>query len=629
MSGIAGIIRFDGAIADPALLQQMTSALGHRGPDGIGHWTQGMAALGHCMLHTTPESLDEAQPLAGDDGGLVLVMDGRVDNREELRAELAGRGVVPRGRSDAALVLCAYDTWGRRCPQHIEGDFAFVIWDAHRRQVFCARDRSGNKPFIWHWDGRTFAFASEAHAVLALPWVRREFNEGMLAEYLGNEWYSKDETFWKGVMRLPGAHCMDVQGTGVRVERYWEPDLFAERPYTREEDHIEHYRALFSSIVGRLSRSHLPAAFEVSGGLDSSAILAMATSLQRAGNLAAPGIEGYTLDFTGDSDADEMAYARSVGKHLGVRIHEVPPSHRPLEWYRDLARHDGEFPGYPNGAMALELRERAREAGCRVLLAGGGGDEWLGLGRPGYYYAEELAAGNWRAALACARADAGTLGAAAAGRWFLRSGAVPLLPEAVKEIGRRARAIMSTSNAGTVSPRQNWLAPELRKVLDERREQYQPRRKPQVHHRTQRLQLLALHDAYGAIAREAEERSAARQGLELRLPFSDSRIIQFAFSSPERLRSLGRTTKRFHRLAMQDLLPATVLTRTTKADFMGTFRRQIDDCEPELAAITGAGRRGWVDPGVANSYLQGRRQPGLAGWVEWRIWSLVGCDALV
>jgi asparagine synthase (glutamine-hydrolysing) len=629
VSGIAGIIRFDGASADPALLQQMTSALGHRGPDGISHWTQRMAALGHCMLRTTPESLDEAQPLASDDGGLVLVMDGRVDNREELRAELAGRGVVPRGRSDAALILCAYDTWERRCPEHIEGDFAFVIWDARRRQAFCARDRSGNKPFIYHWDGRTFAFASEAHAILALPWVRREFNEGMLAEYLGNEWYSKDETFWKGVMRLPGAHRMDVQAAGVRVERYWEPDLFAERPYTREEDHIEHYRALFSSIVGRLSRSHLPAAFEVSGGLDSSAILAMATSLRRAGNLAAPGIEGYTLDFTGDPDADEMAYARSVGEHLGIRIHEVPPSHRPLEWYRDLARHDGEFPGYPNGTMALELRERAREAGCRVLLAGEGGDEWLGLGRPGYYYAEELAASNWRAALACARADAGTLGAAAAGRWFLRSGVVPLLPEAVKEVGRRARTIMSTSNAVTMSPRQDWLAPALRKVLDERREQCQPRRNPHVHHRTQRLQLLAFHDAYGAIAREAEERSAARQGLELRLPFSDSRIIQFAFSSPERLRSLGRTTKRFHRLAMQDLLPATVLTRTTKADFMGTFRRQIDECEPELAAITGAGRRGWVDPGVANSYLQGRRQPGLAGWVEWRIWSLVGCDALV
>src|SRR5512143_363122 len=157
MSGIAGIIRFDGAPVEPGLVEKMTSAMSHRGPDGIRHWVRGSVALGQCMLRTTPESLEEEQPLANEDESLVLVMDGRVDNWEELRAELLKRGAVLRTRADAELVLRAYETWGRDCLAHIDGDFALVIWDARNRTALCARDRMGNKPFHYHWNGRTFA----------------------------------------------------------------------------------------------------------------------------------------------------------------------------------------------------------------------------------------------------------------------------------------------------------------------------------------------------------------------------------------------------------------------------------------------------------------------------------------
>jgi asparagine synthase (glutamine-hydrolysing) len=620
VSGIAGIIRFDGAPADLALVETMTSAMPWRGPDGIRHWTRGTVALGQCLLRTTPESFEERQPLANEDGTLVLVMDGRVDNRVELRSELSGRGARLRDRSDAELVLRSYQVWGGDCPSHIDGDFAIAIWDAHSQTAFCARDRSGNKPFTYHWDGKTLAFASELRAILALPWVRRELNEGMLAEFLGNAWHSRDETFWKGVMRLPGAHRMEVSAAGPRAERYWEPDLFAALPCASEGDYVEHYRDLFDGVVRRMSRSHAPVAVEVSGGLDSSAVFAVAASLHRNGKLPAPAVEGYTLDFSGDPDADEMDYARAVGGHLGTPIREVAPAHRPLEWYRQWARQYGEFPGYPNGTMALGLRDAATADGCRVLLAGEGGDEWLGLGRPGDYYAEEIAAWNWRAVMACAREDARTLGARPTARWMLRSGVVPLLPEPVRSLVRRLR--------GTASRRGDWLTPHLRAVLEERRAKHHDNQPAHVHHRSQRQQLMAFHDAYAALAREAEERSTARQGLELRLPFYDPQIIQFAFSTPERMRSLGRTTKRFHRRAMAGVLPDLVRQRTTKADFMNTFRRQLAECEPELAAAIA--RRGeWVDPERAAAFAAARREPALAGWVEWRLWTLMGCDELL
>jgi asparagine synthetase B (glutamine-hydrolysing) len=132
-----------------------------------------------------------------------------------------------------------------------------------------------------------------------------------------------------------------------------------------------------------------------------------------------------------------------------------------------------------------------------------------------------------------------------------------------------------------------------------------------------------------AIARESEERSMARQGLELRLPFYDPAIIQFAMSTPERLRSLGRTTKRFHRSAMRDTLPESVRARTTKADFMNTFRKQLDECDTELRFGVAQRRKDWVRPEAAAALIEHRREPSLAGWAEWRIWSLAGCDALI
>lgn len=228
MSGIAGIIRFDGAPVEPGLIEKMTVAMPYRGPDGINHWVKGQVALGQCMLRTTPESLEEHQPLTNEDESLVLVMDGRVDNWEELRRELLGRGAVLRTRADAELVLRAYESWGRDCLPHIDGDFALVIWDARRQEAFCARDRMGNKPFNYHWDGKTLVFASELHAILDLPWVKHEPNEGMLAEFLAAEWYSRDETLWRGISRLVAAHRMVVARAGPQLEQYWEPDLLGD-----------------------------------------------------------------------------------------------------------------------------------------------------------------------------------------------------------------------------------------------------------------------------------------------------------------------------------------------------------------------------------------------------------------
>ena len=251
MSGIAGIVRFDGGPTEPALVERMTAAMSFRGPDGIRHRVEGAVALGHCLLRTTPESLDEAQPLASDDGRVLLVLDGRVADPVELRRELEGRGVRLRDRSDAELVLRAYELWGPDCLRRFDGDFAFFAWDARSRTALCARDRMGNRPFHYHWRDGVFAFASDLRALHALPWVKRELNEGFLAEALADEWLSREETFWTGIVRLVAAHRMVVGANGSTPERYWSPDLEAPLPARKESDLAEAYLVILTEEVRR------------------------------------------------------------------------------------------------------------------------------------------------------------------------------------------------------------------------------------------------------------------------------------------------------------------------------------------------------------------------------------------
>lgn len=621
MSGIAGIIHFDGAPVEPGQVEAMTSAMDYRGPDGIHHWVKGSVALGQCMLRTTPESLEETQPLANEDESLVLVMDGRVDNWEELRKELLGRGARLRTRADAELVLRAYEIWGQECLARIDGDFALAIWDARRQKLFCARDRMGNKPFNYHWDGKTLAFASELHPILALPWVREEPNDGMLAEMLAWEYHSRDETLWQGVMRLVAAHRMVVDKSGPHPEQYWAPDLWATLPYTKDEDYIEHYRELFADAVRRMSRSHQPLACEVSGGLDSSAVFCMAEHLRRTNQLLAPGIEGYTLAFTDDNDANELDFAWAVGDYLGVQIHEIAPTIPPLDWYAESARTTREFPGFPNGSMGIDLRKQAASRGSRVMFTGEWGDALLQGSRA--YYAEELRQHNWHALYDSYRTDVAVAGSKRAAGWFLRYGVLPLLPRAFQQgLRRLVRKVRGRESSDVLY----WLSFTMRKDLQLRREKYRPLQPAQVRRLSQHDLLDMLYSAFGSLVMERLERQNAHAGLEIRHPLGDHRIVQHAFSTPERLRLRGDRSKYIHVQAMRDLMPQAILDRKTKAEFSVVFRGHLDGMQDVLTGSLPKERSGWVSQaGMKKLYRVFQATPN-TGWPLWVLWGIHGCD---
>lgn len=277
MSGIAGIIHFDGAPVEPGLVKKMTAAMSCRGPDGIHHWIKGSVALGHCMLHTTPESLEVMQPLTNENDSLVLVMDGWVDNGEELRKELLGRRVVLRNLSDAELILKAYETWGEACPNKIIGEYVFFIWDSKHKSLFGARDAIGTRHFYYYAGKGWFAFASEINGLLEHEHIDQQLNESRLLDYLVVHYDRDDEigTFYEDIYRLPAGHAMSISSRGIKTWRYWNPENLPQNHYSSLDECAEAFLEQFSIAVKCRLRSVGPVGAMLSGGLDSSSIVGL------------------------------------------------------------------------------------------------------------------------------------------------------------------------------------------------------------------------------------------------------------------------------------------------------------------------------------------------------------------
>lgn len=620
MSGIAGIVRFDGHPPETARLESMLAGMGRRGPDGIGRWSGGSVALGHLMMHTTPESLSEQQPLASADGELVLVGDGRIDNREELSASLSHSGARPLDATDAALFLAAYESWGDDFPRRIEGDFALAIWDARRRAAICVRDRIGAKPFLYHWDGRRFAFASEVRPIVDLPWVDEELNEATVAQFLMSDIRSFEGTFWRGVRRLPPALRMIVTAEGLRSEFYWKVDLGRRLRYRRDEDYVDHYRSLLGDVVRRMSRSHRPLAFEVSGGLDSSALFAVADEAEREGRLQAPGMDAYTLKFDEDSPANELGHARAVAAQLGRPLHEIDPVREPLDWYFAEAARFADFPGYPNGVMHHGLWKTAAEK-SRTLISGLGGDEIL-LGSP-QRYLDLLTRGEFGDLPRLLRTDLRELGLATTGSRLLHGGVRPMLP-------RSLRAVLKRIAGPRVPARydlRGWLSPRLAGAYEALASQPEMAATG-VRFRDERPYLLWLLRPTMSHVLEINERPAAGM-LELRHPYMNAGLVSFSASLPERLLTAGAVDKRLHRWAMRTSLPPGVLGRRDKAEFTSVFAEPLAELQGRMPDFSHSTAAEWADIARARGILDTVLRDAYVGVVVWQLWSLAACIAVI
>jgi asparagine synthase (glutamine-hydrolysing) len=555
VSGLTVVYNLDGRPADPAICERMTAVISHRGPDGTNHFVDGPVGLGYCSLRSTPESPRETQPLSDETGSLCLVMDGRVDNGSELRADLLARRAILRTDADAELVLRAYELWGDDSPRRIVGDFAYVIWDKPKQQLFCARDHLGIRPFYYFFDGRTFLCASEPRALLEHPTVQPRPNEGMVAEYLAYEITSVEDTLYEGIQRLPPAHFIVVRPSGFRKQRYWEINRSHQICYKADQEYVDHFNRVFKEAVRCRLRSHRPVAAELSGGVDSSCVVGMCQYLLRGGFVPDVGFETFSLVFPG-LPADETAWFRQVVDFWNLNSNEVPAPPDPA-WYPACAKRYLDLPDHANGHMADFCSTLAYQKGCRVILTGLGGDDWFGH--------PPVPQSRLRRAFYRLRAQPDLDG--------IRS----LLHDSIRVV-RRA----GTSRTAAVP----WIpdAFALRSRLAERIKR-KKRHDPLSHP----VRLYCL---------EMKDRASARCGVEARHPYHDRRLIELLFAFPPDLFQRAGHNKYILRQAMRGLVPESVLQRLTKAEFSHTSA-QLFECDSISAVFQSAriASQGWIDQG--------------------------------
>ncbi len=570
MSGIAGVFHLDGRPADRDLLARMSQSMAHRGPDGAGLWISGPVGLAHRMLHTTPESLRETQPLQDESGELCLVLDGRIDNRDELQAAIEAHGLRLRDDTDAELVLRSYQAWGEECGSKMIGDFAFALWNQRERRLVCVRDALGGRPLFYRFDGRTLCFASEMRTLFSDPTFCRRPNLRVLGTFLTPTFTEREETLYQGILRLPLAQVLVADEKGISKRQYWDVDPARTVRYGSDDQYADHFRHLFLEAVRRQMRSHQPITATLSGGLDSSSIVGAAGKLLQEGCVARNGFDTFSIVFPGPR-SDEQPYIEAVNRMWGLSGRMV--GYEEASRYYQIGE-TAPFPDVfydPTRMMLLACLEGMRARGSRVLLFGIGGDELL---QPNFHYLAALALEmRFWTLFSEARVIAGIYNvspAYALVNYCIR----PLasrLPLPVRALLRPlSRRLWQTPSTPLLDPR---FAAEH--GLDTPAEPPPPQitRFPT---REQQLIYRAIFFGWNSlVSREMTDLMLAQSGVECRYPFLHRPLVEFVLALPPDQFTRGGCSRFILRQGLRDILPNQVWRRVGKGDFTGCLDQEF------------------------------------------------------
>jgi asparagine synthase (glutamine-hydrolysing) len=544
MCGIAGLVYLDGKPVSRQLVQAMTRTIAHRGPDGEGEYINGPVGLGHRRLSIIDLSDNASQPMSNEDGTVWIVFNGEIYNYVELRPGLEAKGHCFRSHSDTEVIIHAYEEYGPGCLQLLNGMFSFAIWDERQQQLFCARDRLGIKPFHYYADSQCFCFASEVKALLPVLSAPAP-NLHYLAYFLTNgQLADGEETFFQNIHNLLPGHYLLLKDGRLQTFSYW--DLLAEvrqQAAVGETEAVAALRELLSDSVRIRLRSDVPVGTCLSGGLDSSSVVALATGI-----LARP-VKTFSVIYA-DPRYNEQRFAQAAIERFDSDSYQARPDGQDLPQVlpRIVWHMDGPTGG-PSIYSQWHVMQLAR-GNVTVLLDGQGGDELLA----GYfYYFSAYLQDRLRQRIA------------------LHS--LPL------DLYRISRLVQTSVENLYTKAIKRWV------FRQSKRQQFMPLLHPAFRAQADHTRIVRRYDSkilgnklnsalYWDLVRRIipsllyyEDRNSMTFSLEARVPFLDHRLVPFLLSLPIEHKIQGATTKYALRQAMRGVLPDVIVDRRDKKGY--------------------------------------------------------------
>lgn len=608
MCGIVGYLNQDGASASDDLLRSMTSAIFHRGPDDEGFFVDRSLALGFRRLSIIDLSGGH-QPLSTADGRYTIVFNGEVYNYREIRSDLEKSGVSFQTHSDTEVVLYAYATWGEPCLARFNGMFAFAIWDGVSQELFLARDRAGKKPLYFALTPKSFVFASETKSLFKHPLVGKEVDTSRIATFLTYRYVPGGETLFKGIQTLPAGCCMRVTAKEVSSPRpYWRyPEFDADsRPARNLESRLEE---LLGDAVRLRMISDVPFGAFLSGGLDSSVIVALMSRLHP------DPIKTFSIGF--DTGFSEAQYAAEIARLFGCDHHEVIVSSQDLIRTIPRAMYARETPVTEPSDIPIYLLSQMARKEVTVVLSGEGSDE-IFAGYPKYAFEYQ-----YRRLL----------------RWLPRSVPsilAPLLPYRFRRVQLALECVSQPDQferyagwfgAFNTDEREKLLSPGLLDGNDVHAYSRGVLADAGTMLALNQMLLLDFKHWLPANLLLRGDRMTMGNSLELRCPFLDYRLVEFAAREvPASSKIVGLSGKQILKNIAERLIPDHIINRKKwgfKVPVGEWFRGPLAALMRDTLLSSEARQRGWYQMAqmehLVDDHVSGKRNNEKQLWILFQL----------
>jgi asparagine synthase (glutamine-hydrolysing) len=605
MCGIVGFIDVKCVREEAAvLIDRMCQVIRHRGPDEQGVWVDEGVALGMRRLAII-DLVGGQQPIFNEDGSVLVVFNGEIYNYRKLREELQERGHSFATRSDTEVIVHAYEEYGDACVSHLRGMFSFALWDRRRQRLLAARDRFGKKPLNYYWDGQRLIFGSEIKSILEAG-IAREINPLALDEYLIYRYVPTPLTLFEHVWKLPAAHILVYEEGQIHTERYWEL-TFEPSCQDDEETAVERTQELLTEAVQVRLMSEVPLGAFLSGGVDSSVVVGLMSSL-----MSQP-VKTFSIGFEEDA-YNELPYARQIARHFGTDHHEFFVHADLVSVLPQLAWAYDEPFGDASMLPTYYVSKLAREH-VTVVLTGDGGDEIFG----GYtHYQRELSLSRIPAFV----------------RYLVGYGS-KVLPDGIRGKKRLqsmhcdpATRRLQTTTIIPYSWRSSMYTPDFFAQIYEHNpydrflnEFYSVR-----HLETMaQMQYLDVRTYLPDDILVKVDKASMINSLETRAPLLDQFLAEYVASLPSAVRTRNGVLKYLLKKIAADMIPAEILSRPKQgfaAPIKQWFRGDLSSYVQELLDSSRARQRGIFDPLFIRNLLRTHASTKLVNHSE-AIWALL------